>query len=660
MISRRFFFGLAVFVFLASLSSAAGIIVVNDSSLVFIGQQEKAYSLKDVLVSGDLKTNALDVSGEGEVIAGEDVKVYLFGPAEDFLVKDVKVDGQETTVSFDNEGYYFIVHDGEFSFTGKLMVRAIGQTRLKVRGPMNQLRFNMQNGYAVDGDRFGLINSTILLQRAQESAMLVDGSFRFTYAERDEFMYQITFKSFGETLGTHTLELLNGEQISSVTGAVKWEQQAGRLVLELEGNSASVVVRGVFSSNSLRVPLESDRHHVLVESDPEKKITVSTSAQEIDVSQSAVRPQYSNARAFIASNKEVIYVTVKKLDLLPSLAAAVRYATNTIAVTEKGSVLGELNYNYANTGVDYIEVDAPGDPLYASTAQAPVKLTAEGKLLLALPKTQQGSLDVVYFTTRGKIKPVDLIKVPLATTDMPISRAQTRVYLPKDYYLIETFGAKGGSELPSAETVIIYAILASALAAAIFPDKKFVVYYLIASTGIIAFSGRLFLLLIALSLGLIAKKTLSKKTGTILGGVGAVITLIILIALSFMVIWQLGVFNIGSPMSSVSREYGADYAVMESAASAPMMKGLNLIGDKEDEGSITVPVRTGVYPVKLDIPSLGKSISVTNYLVTKENPVEISVLVVSSYFKYLLYALSFVACVRAYRLYSEKNQGRKN
>jgi hypothetical protein len=648
--------GFLFLLFLASAASAA-VIVVNDSQILLLNaSEEKAYALEYVLVSGDLKTNSLDLSGEGTVLSGRDVRVYLFGPVADVLVKDVSVNGRKTTVSFDKEGYYFIVPEGEFKFTGKLLIRTPGQIRLTVRGPLSELRFKLDNGYAVDGDRYGLVNATVLLQRAAKAATIADGSFRFTFGERDEFMYQLNFKSFGQGIGGVTVELPNGERVSQVSGAVKWEQKADRLVLDLEGNTASVTVAGVFSSKSLMVPLKEDRHTVVVESDPEKKITVSTTAQEVDVSESSIHPQYGNARAFLAGRGDVIYVTVKKLDMLPSLAAAVSYATNKIAVTEKGSVLGELTYSYANTGVDYVEVDAPGNPLYASTERAPVKLTAEGKLLLALPKTQYGTLDVVYFTTRGKVKPIDVISIPLAKTDLPIRQATTQIYLPKDVYVLETFGAAGGSELPTVETAVLYIALMAALGWMLKADRRFTGYYVIASVGLLAFSGLAFLAFLAVSLVVVAKRLLAgRHLGAFVGKIGivvAVIAISILFLVALVVVWQLGVFNMGGASYAATREYGADYAEVAKAAPAPSFKEVQVLGDR-NAGGITVPTRKGVYPVKLEIPSLGKTISVTNHLVTKENPIELKVLVVASYLRFILYAISAWACVVGYRIHKE-------
>ncbi|MBM3309387.1 MAG: hypothetical protein FJY77_03950, partial [Candidatus Altiarchaeales archaeon] len=421
---------------------SAEIIVLNET-------KEQLYAIESVLVSGDLNVNSLKITGKGEVILGESVKVYLFGPSSDILIRDVLVNGKTTTVSFDENGYFFLAPAvGKFDFTGVMDIRTIGQIQLYVRGPINELKFNLQGGYAINGDEYGLYEQEVIIQRAEKAAMLVDGSFRYSYAERDEFLYQLNLRSFGSSLGRYVLDLNNGEQVSDVVGALKWEQSGSKLVLDLEGNTASLSIRGLFSSTQIRIPLEEDKHHVLIESDPEKKITIDTLAKEIDLSESTIGYQYSNARAFLASGSDVFQISVKKLDLLPSLAASVRHASNRIAITGKGSILGELTYSYANTGMDYVEIDAPGVPLYASTGGGAVKLTQDNKLLLSFPKTSYGSLDLLYFNTTDSLGWFSIVDVPLAKTEIPITTASTTVYLPADQFVVKTFGAEGGSELP--------------------------------------------------------------------------------------------------------------------------------------------------------------------------------------------------------------------
>jgi len=86
------------------------------------------------------------------------------------------------------------------------------------------------------------------------------------------------------------------------------------------------------------------------------------------------------------------------------------------------------------------------------------------------------------------------------------------------------------------------------------------------------------------------------------------------------------------------------------------MKSIQRIGGDmdmydADEGAISVPTKEGVLPVKLDLPTLGKSVTVTNHLVTPENPVEISVFVVASWLKYVFYLIALLAGLCALKTY---------
>jgi hypothetical protein len=622
--------------------SATQVIVINETT-------EKVYALDTILLSGDLESNVLDLTGSGEIIQGTGVKVYLFGPASEVLVKELKINGQATTTSFDKEGYFFVADKGPLVLEGKLAIRTIGQVNLYVPGPVNELRFALRNGYAIGGDRYGAYKETVILQRSEAVSMIVDGSFRFSYAERNEFLYVINFRAYGSTLGNYVLNLPNLETVTGVTGAVKWEQRGSSLILDLKSSQATVTVQGLFDSQNLHVPLKEERHHVLIESDPEKKISISTSAQEVDLSESTIPPTYANARAFLASRQEEFAVTVKKLDVLPSLAASVRSSTNQVAITEKGSVLSETTYSYANTGVDYVDFEAEGTPLYASTQGGAVKLTSDKKLLLSFPKTSYGTLDLVTFTTRSPLGPFSMVDVPIAKSDLPITTASTSIYLPANYVVLWTEGAQGGSEIPGIEGMILFVLIMGAIAAAVKKNMKFIVGYMLLAAGLYYFNAGLFLLLIAVSLILVARRFMPKdaKIKWLIAGAVVMVAVVMLLFVP-LIIWQLGVF--GGAGGSVTRMDG-DYAVVDKSAAAPSFNGMETVG--EGSGAITVPQRPGVLPVKLELPQLGKTITVTNHLVTKENQISLKVWLLADYFKYLLYLIAAVGGFMAYKEYGK-------
>jgi hypothetical protein len=61
--------------------------------------------------------------------------------------------------------------------------------------------------------------------------------------------------------------------------------------------------------------------------------------------------------------------------------------------------------------------------------------------------------------------------------------------------------------------------------------------------------------------------------------------------------------------------------------------------------------------VKLELPRLGKAITVTNHLVTKENQLSLKVWVLADYFKYLLYLIAAIGGFVAYREYKTATGG---
>ncbi len=449
---NTFFIYLLTLVLFASIACATQIVVINDTT------EEKIYGIENMALSGNVSDNLLHITGSGEVLSGEGVKVYLLGPSDEVLVKNLMVNGAGKAVSFDSDGYFFLSEKGSFTYSADLEIKTLGQISLYVRGPVNHLTFDLKDGYAIGGDVFGAYEKNVIIHRSyaqetedQKNKTLIDGSFSYTYGQdRNEFLYDITFTSFGTSLGRYEFDLPDGESIISVSGALEWEQTGQTLILDLESQNAEVTVSGIFdgSLKSLRIPNLPGRHQVLIESDPEKKLSiVKTTAEEIDLSQTQMTPKYFNARAFLASPEDVFEITIEDLAVLPSLSASVTSAQNTIAITPKGSVLGELTYTYANTGLDYLTINSEGTPLYAATDSGTVKLTKQNdSLLLSLPKGQYKTLDYVYFTTRNPLNPIDLVDVPIAKTDMPITTAYTTIYLPSDYYVLGTFGAQGGSE----------------------------------------------------------------------------------------------------------------------------------------------------------------------------------------------------------------------
>ncbi|RLI93317.1 MAG: hypothetical protein DRO92_04550, partial [Candidatus Altiarchaeales archaeon] len=115
-------------------------------------------------------------------------------------------------------------------------------------------------------------------------------------------------------------------------------------------------------------------------------------------------------------------------------------------------------------------------------------------------------------------------------------------------------------------------------------------------------------------------------------------------------IWQMGIFKVGE--GGVRTEIAYPPQVSEIPTTTPRFKGFQEIG--EGEGAITVPIRKGVLPVKLELPRLGKTITVRNYLVTKEKQINLRVFIIAEWFKYIFYLISLLAGILAYKEYKKR------
>lgn len=625
--------------------------VANAEVIILNQTVEKIYSIESLTLSGDLESNSLSLTGNGEVISGDNVRVYLLGPTSDILIRDLKVNDVSTPLSFDNRGYFFLMKEGKFNLQAIIelgVTSSIGQINLNVPGPVNKLNSDLQHGYIV-GNNLGLLNDNIIIERSLVTLSTEEGEFKFTFSDENEFFYLFRFKSFGRALSAYQIGLQNGEIISSVNGATKWEQKNNDLFLYLEGNEATVTVDGIFNTRNISLPF---RGKVLIESDPQRKISLTTTEtiEEIDLSELTITPKYSNARAFLLNTPDYVDVSIDYLGLKPSLTATINQAANKIAITTTGSILGETNYYYSNTGLEYLKLDIDGIPLYAAANYQPVKLTEDnGNLFLSFPKMNNGQLTVSYFSTRSTMLPVDVINIPLARSDLPISEENTEIFLPKDVFVLETFGVKGGSELPSLKNIIIFSALMLLLGYLLIGQSnlKFMLSFFIFIVGAYMFDIYFFFLVLGFCLVLILRRYTNPEQFKKILIIGGGIALVVLILL--------GVFGFLGSFISQRTVYREDYvsggAVVDKMTVAPTFQGLQKIG--EGEGAITVATREGVLPVQMRIPDLGKSIRVTNHLVTKEHPTELRVLVISEWFLYVFYLIALAYGVRAYSLYKE-------
>jgi len=609
---------------------------------------EDIYSINSMTISGDLETNTLSFQGSGNVLNSNNVKIYLLGSISNIVITRLTVNGLSTPVSFDSRGYFFIANSG-FNFSGSFDILSLGQLSLSIPGPVRELNFDLINGYVVGGDKlYSQLNNIVIIQRQEIEQVLVDADFHFIFDESENnFIYDIDFSSLGDSLSSYTLRLKNSENLESVTGALDYSLNGNNLVLELTGSKDSVTISGTFSSANLLLPIAEGTHDVLIESHPEKKLSLNTNAEIIDLSESSITPNYFNSQAFLADYLDYFYITLQDLTLLPSLTFSVSDATNRVALSEKGTVLGQLSYDYANSGEEYIELSVPGTPLYSATNRKSIMLTKEDEsLFLAIPKTNYGSLDVTYLEILSPPSLFYRFDVPLINSSMPISEMSTSVYLPQKYFVLWTFGADygEGSELPGITTTIIFFAVAIILGSLLNKNKSFIIRYVIALTGLLFVDFGLLVLAYIASSVLILKNRINKKNYIKFAIAGAIILVI-----GFV----LSIILTSSLMLGSDTYYRYAGESVQSSSAAPDFSGIEK-SESNEAGSITITTETGVLPVDFEIPRMGKTITLTTSLVTLENPVNYSMILINSDLRYLFIIVSGVLIFNIYKKYFKK------
>ncbi len=638
------FLPLLMFLFLIPFPSLSlKILIVNETYEFYPS------GISDFIVKGDMSEGILDFSLHGYTLGEGKAKVYLIGPASKVLVKDVSVNGKSATVFFDSSGYYFVTEEKEFSATGKIILKGGTSTSIIFPGPVNHLKFELENGYAVGGQEyFGVVNRSVTLQKSlYKHVVISEGFARFTWENDVSFTYRIDITSFGGTIGRYILYLKNGEMISSVSitgeggsGTENWQVSGNMLILDLPIEKATVIIQGKLSCGecseiTLKNPF-SAQAKILLEAEPEKELGISTSAQELDISEAPFTPKYPNGRVFLLYEDDKISISVKELEKLPSLAATVDQTSYKMALTQDGAWLIETNYRYKNSGLDYIEITVPGTPLYAEAAGKILRLTVKnGKLYLAFPKSfYSNSLSFLYFASRSWIKPLDVIELPLPTTQIPQTTATARVYLPQNYYILAVIGGdRIYSEIPSIEFLLVFFVVVGLFALMFTRNRKEIVFYYIISISAYMFSTTLFFFWLGLTAFPYIKRNLPKGFGKTMLKI-----VLILLGVGAILLAMLGFFSILA---------GARYAAYESPVYeqkavrmkeiVPLIEKTSVrIGEKEG-GKITVQLKKGVNPVKMEIPTTGKVVTITKTLVSVERPFKAYIIAITSWIKYVIY-----------------------
>ncbi len=638
---------ISVFVFILFLpaSHAVQIIIINET------EEFAPANLEKMVISGDLFEGMLYFSAEGYAAeTGGKAKVYIAGKPSDILVESVTINGNEGKVFFDERGYFVVVDTPSFHLEGRIKVRS-GDNILFFPGPINKLEFRLKHGYAINGPEFyGVVNKTITLKKTfVERYISVTGSGKITVESTNTVRFKYVFEvaGYGGVIGTLSIPLNNGELVNIIDvdncAGSSWNKNEEGITFQLPCEKAIITLEGVFSCgecNSIRFTNPIDSYmKVIVEAVPEKKLTIRTYATELDVSEAPFPMQYPNGRVFLLSGHQAMTIEVEELEKLPALAATIDRAKCTQAINKDGAALTSCEYRYKNSGMDFIKFELEGTPLYAEANDKSLRLTVEDDdLYLAFPKSRYGGdMEIMYFTSMSRILPIDLISLPIPSTEVPTTEMAVDVYLPKDVYVLAAFGGdRFTSELPALEFVVAFTIAVLLVGLALWNDKRKLLMFYVVSAAIYFISQQLFLIWLAICLLPFVKRNLPteeiKKTWRVIKFLLA--TGIVIAALFFVISWLFsgtGSYMAAKQEAAVYKATGERFI-----GNMPVVEEKSVQLGEEGKGTITIQLKEGIKPVKMEIPQLGKVVSLHRALVTAERPASFKLVVIDRLVIYML------------------------
>jgi len=274
----------------------------------------------------------------------------------------------------------------------------------------------------------------------------------------------------GKDLGVVRLPLALGEKVLDVQGSSGWALQGTDLVLPTAGRSAQVTVTGALASVARVVPdARSSYEWWLVESDAEHRLTVTGDARQIDTSQSPIARTQPSARLFMVGRGQHLDIAAQALVATDALAAVVREHDRTLVLTARGDLVADDVLTYENDGIDWLTWPPTGRAVFLATdgrAERVMRAAdGAGEVLVPLRVGSHSlhlqSMDNEWLGTFG-----GSMTVPTPTHALATSRARLTLGLPSSVHPIAVLGgdrpwlAFGAEDALALAASVVLALLA--------------------------------------------------------------------------------------------------------------------------------------------------------------------------------------------------------
>ncbi len=635
------------------------------------------YVLDSLELGGSVDQNALRFTLKGSVISDKPVLVPLFGPPHQVMLSNVMLNGKPAVVGFEESSHYYVrTAERSFTVTGDLSLGS--ELSLSVPGPLNMFTSALADGRVVEGDKIsGLSYATLHLEygvkaEAEEAAPDLPPVFQIARALRIQkeifFEYRVTIRS-GSEVSSVKLPLPNGEVVLDVPGHKGWKQENSALTVPTSGRNVEFSVFGRIPKVGMFKPdARCSYEWWLIESDAEHRVHVKTEARQVDSTESPIGRQLESGRLYLVTKGQKLDVTVQSLASMEALAVVMSSQSRMIIWTKEGDLVAEDRIDYENNGIDYLAFEASGKPVYFEVDGEPHKILSDddkkkSRMLIPLRKGDHS----VRVQSLGKTDPslfVGSLTVPVPRHDLTASRTTVTLGLPATIIPLWFSGGEG-IRSPVKIIDVVFVIIALVMALIFFRGRNLRAAGFVGLAGFYFLVPPLFVVFVLLSVG-VALVTLIwrrlKDWKRVLAFVGIAVALLLagIVTLALMATLAYKEAPLSSEVIHVSDKF-ARYEVSGEGEWAEEEMGQRtlavqqqivdekLLGNVAYGGGAAVQ---GVTPVALPLPSYDRAVSVSRELVTKDRPLEPTLIYVTRTALWPLLAL-WILCIlfALYRLW---------
>jgi hypothetical protein len=331
---------------------------------------EHCFVLTRLHLTGAVDT-AMAFTLEGTVVADKTIAVPLFGTPTNTRVDHVTDNGKPAAVGFEGDHWFVLTAPGRFVIEGTLALR--DDMALQLPGPLDSLDADLTLGRVVEGAHLsGLQGVTVHFDRDTASGPTAEPPvFQLSRAVRigreTMFEYRLVLRS-GQDLGVVKLPLTHGEKVLDVQGATGWTAQGTELVLPTAGHVAQIEITGTLPATGRFLPdPRSTYEWWLVESDVEHRTSVTGDGRQVDASESPIARTQASARLFLVGRGQHLDVTAQALVATDALAAVVRQHSRTLVLTARGDLVADDVLTYENDGIDWLAWPPTGRAVFLGT-----------------------------------------------------------------------------------------------------------------------------------------------------------------------------------------------------------------------------------------------------------------------------------------------------